>query len=135
MYLLDTNICIEFLRGRLPLAYQVFKETDPRLIKIPVIVEAELYLGAAKSNSPDKNRDLIERFLLPFDTIPFTSACALKYAQLRAHLEENGLCIGPNDLFIAATALAYEGLLIAGNTREFKRVPGLRLESWYEQEL
>lgn len=130
MYFLDSCACIDFMRGRIPLGYQFLRESDPRLFKIPAIVEAELLLGIEKSTSPKKNRKLVESFLLPFDKVPFDSNCARVYARIRAHLEREGKTIGPNDLFIAATALAHEAILVTSNAREFERVPGLSLEVW-----
>lgn len=40
--------------------------------------------------------------------------------------------IGPNDLLIAATALAHGATLVSNNVREFRRVEGLLLEIWAE---
>jgi len=132
MYFFDTNIIIEFLRGRLPLALELLNSTDTRLIKIPAIVEAELLLGARKSANPEKNRQAVESFLCNFEIVPFDSKCAHCYAQIRAKLEQKGKVIGPNDLIIAATALAHDGIVATNNVREFKRVPRLRLMSLTE---
>ena len=134
MYALDTCICIDFLRGRMPYAYEMFKHTDPRLFAIPSIVEAELLLGAEKSANPSKRRQTVEEFLLPFQVLPFDHRCAYAYAKLRSTLEQEGRRIGPNDLIVAATALANECTLVTNNVEEFKRVPGLPLESWYEMD-
>ena len=132
MYFLDTNICIDFLRGKLPLGYEFLKKSNPQLFGIPTIVEAELYLGVAKSAAPQKNRRLVEQFLLPFKSISFCSQCAREYAKTRAQLENQGKLIGPNDLLIAATALAHGAVLVTNNCSEFKRVPNLEIESWAE---
>lgn len=135
MYALDTCICIDFLRGRMPYAYEMFKHTDPRLFAIPSIVEAELLLGAEKSANPSKRRQTVEEFLLSFQVLPFDQRCAYAYAKLQSTLEREGRRIGPNDLIVAATALANECTLVTNNVEEFKRVPGLPLESWYEMDL
>lgn len=132
MYFLDSCACIDFMRGKIPSGYQFLRESDPRLFGIPTVVEAELLLGAAKSAVPEKNRKLVESFLLPFEVIPFDSKCSRVYARIRAQLEQEGKTIGPNDLLIAATALAHEAILVTSNEREFKRVPGLELEVWEE---
>ncbi len=134
MYTLDTCVCIDFLRGKQPLVYELFKQTDPRLFVIPSIVQAELLLGAAKSNHPLKMRQVVEEFLLSFQIAPFDSNCAYHYARIRAKLESCGNLIGPNDLIVAATALSNHCTLVTNNVKEFKRVEGLSLESWAEIE-
>ena len=52
------------------------------------------------------------------------------YTKLRVYLEERGTPIGPNDMFIAAQALALDCTLVTGNVREFSRVPGLKVDDW-----
>ena len=135
MYVLDSNIVIDFLRGRLPQALALLNRTDARLVKIPAIVKAELLLGVRKSVNPDRNREAVESFLCDFEVLPFDSRCARYYAQIRAELAGVGKAIGPNDLIIAATALAHDATLAANNVREFQRVPGLRLMSLSEIDL
>lgn len=132
MYMLDSCVCIDFMQGHLPIGYDVLRRSDPRLFKIPAIVEAELRLGAEKSRNPSGNRMILETFLTPFEIAAFDSKCAATYARLRNKLESAGTPIGPNDMLIAATALANEAVLVTNNIRKFKRVPGLSLESWSE---
>ena len=130
MYYLDSCICIDLLRGKLPATLAVMRASDPRLFGIPAIVEAELRTGAEKSARPEENRLLLERFLVPFARIPFDERCSVEYARLRASLEREGEAIGPNDMLIAATALANGAVLVSKNIREFRRVKGLSLECW-----
>ena len=133
MYFLDSCVCIEFLRGQMPYLYDLLRKNDPRLFKVPSVVEAELLLGAEKSSRVEANRLLVEQFLLPFEIVPFDSSAAREYATIRAQLESKGQLIGPNDMLIAATARSRNAILVTRNTREFKRVPGLKLEEWAEE--
>ena len=132
MYFFDSDTCIELMRGRLPLTYELVRQSPPSLFGIPAIVQAELRLGAAKSDDPQGGTLLLERFLSPFATIPFDGECAASYGIIRADLEQRGYIIGPNDLFIAATAYAHNAVLITGNIREFSRVSGLQVQRWDE---
>ena len=132
MYYLDSCICVDFLRGRLPGFRARLENTDPRLFGVPAVVEAELLLGAEKSVKSAENRLKVESFLLPFEIVPFDSRCAAVYAQVRSSLESAGKKIGPNDTLIAAMALANQAVLVTHNVREFKRVSGLRVMDWTE---
>lgn len=132
MYLLDSNILIDISRRKLRYAYDTLMLSDASLFKVPAIVKAELLLGAEKSSQPEEERLRVESLLLPFDIVPFDEACAVQYARIRAHLERKGETIGSNDYLIAATALAHSAVLVTNNANEFKRVPGLSIESWEE---
>ena len=132
MYMLDTNILVDFLRGKSRLIYDKLRETDARLFEIPMVVKAELLLEAEKSNDPERERLKVESLLLPFRTVPFDDECAYQYARIRAALEKQGTTIGANDYLIAATALARSAILVTNNADEFKRVPGLSMEEWRE---
>jgi tRNA(fMet)-specific endonuclease VapC len=93
-------------------------------------VKAEFLYGARRSGRPEANLELLRRFFEPFASLPFDDRCADEYGRLRLELERVGRPIGPNDLLIAATARAHDLVLVSRNTKEFQRVPGLRLESW-----
>lgn len=81
----------------------------------------------------EENRLLVEQFLLPFEIVSFDSGAAREYATIRAQLGSKGQLIGPNDMLIAATARLRNAILVTRNTREFKRVPGLKLEERAEE--
>ena len=135
MYLLDTCVCVDFMRGRLPSARQIFASEPPNSFKIPAIVAAELYYSAERSTRPEATHRSVAAFLSPFDIVAFDATCTFAYGNIRSALERAGQSIGHNDLLIAATALANQAILVTNNVGEFKRVPGLSLESWHETEL
>ena len=93
-------------------------------------MEAELFFGAAKSQSPDKTLAAQRLFLEKFYSLPFDSDAALHYGKIRADLERRGNPIGANDLLIASIAVANKLILVTHNTREFAVVVGLSLEDW-----
>ena len=74
-----------------------------------------------------ENLALLDELFADFTSVPFDDEAARKYGEIRSNLARKGTPIGPNDLMIAAIALAHESVLITHNTREFKRVTGLRL--------
>ena len=129
-YLFDTNICVYFLKGLYPVLPTKMLSVQPVDIKVPAIVKAELLYGAEKSIRRAENLEKISAFLYPFEIIPFNDAAAVFYGTIRAYLEKKGQPIGPNDLIIAATALANNAVLITNNTKEFARIPELKLENW-----
>ena len=129
MYFLDTNTCIDFLRNLSESVRTHFLSIPLNEIKIPVIVKAELLLGAYKSNKTETLERTLQ-FLELFEVIPFTDEMSYTYAQIRKELESKGNKIGANDLFIAATALNKKAILVTHNTREFIRIDGLHLEDW-----
>lgn len=128
-FLLDTNACIEVLRGRNPIFVQRFREHQGEQPAICTVVWAELLVGARLSPDPATARRRLDVFAeLPCPG--FSRAAAEHYAEIRALLQRQGQLIGPNDLFIASIALAHNLILVTHNTREFSRVPGLALEDW-----
>ena len=129
-YFLDTNICIYFLKGTHPKLKNSLQKKKPKNIKIPSIVKAELFFGAEKSNDTKKNIEKVEKFLQPYEIVPFDSKASEVYAKIRVHLEKVGNIIGANDLIIASTVLCHKGTLVTNNQREFKSVKKLELENW-----
>lgn len=69
-------------------------------------------------------------FIAPYKIIPFAEKEAEIYGKIREELSKKGKLIGPNDMLIAATALANGAVLVTHNTDEFSRVPELKLEDW-----
>ena len=129
MILLDTYICIYVINMRPPQVLARFREYRLGEIGICSVVAAELAYGVAKSRSA-RNRSALEMFLAPLEVLPFDQAAVWAYGDLRASLEREGQPIGALDTMIAAHALSVDAPLVTHNTREFARVPGLRLENW-----
>ena len=130
IYYLDSNICVYFLKGLYPSIMENIQKINPNNIKIPSIVKAELLYGAEKSQQKSKNLSNINRFLEPFEIIPFDDDCSIIYSRIRSSMELKGTIIGPNDYIIAATVLAKNGILVTNNTKEFERIKSLKIENW-----
>jgi len=128
-YLLDTNIVSELVRRPGGTVATRIADVGEDSICTSIVVAAELHYGAAKSDS----KQLSERvglLLSALEILPLEPLADERYAEIRHHLARQGTPIGPNDLLIAAHALAAGLTLVTANTREFERVPSLRVENW-----
>ena len=132
MFALDTNVCIEVLRGRSASLVERLRSHDPREIGIPSVVRAELVHGARRSRAVEANLLLVARLLEPFEPLPFDDVCAEHYGAIRADLERAGALLGANDMLIAATARAGDRTLVTHNVKEFRRVVSLRVADWQD---
>ena len=97
---------------------------------ISAVTLAELRHGVENSAAPAKNEAALLHFLSILQVLPFDDYAAIAYGRIRAALQRAGKPIGPLDMLIAAHAVAAGLTLVTNNTREFARVPGLRLENW-----
>ena len=128
-YLLDTNFISDLIRRPRGKVASRIAEVGEDSICTSIIAAAELRYGAEKSGS----KQLYERVDLLLSALeilllePPADRC---YGELRHQLTRRGTPIGPNDLLIAAHALAADLTLVTANTREFERVPSLRVENW-----
>jgi tRNA(fMet)-specific endonuclease VapC len=94
-------------------------------------VAGELRFGAYKRGS-DRLTAQVEAILSAIEILPLEEPADQHYGKLRALLESRGEMIGPNDMLIAAHALALDCTVVTANRREFSRVPGLKVENWLE---
>lgn len=128
--LLDTNTCIEILRGRnsaLLARYAGYARQD---IALSAVVQSELLTGAILSAKPVENRHLVETFCTLFPCLPFDAQVAGIHAEWHARLRRAGNMIGSRDLMIAATAMCHGLIVVTHNTGEFSRIEGLVIEDW-----
>ena len=130
MYFLDTNTLIYFFKGMGQVSDTLFLHA-PKDIGIPSVILYELYVGIAKSNSPQKRVAQLQEFLQHVKIIEFGEKEAKASASIRAELEQKGMPIGPIDTLIAGYAVANQATLITHNTKEFQRVHNLLLEDWF----
>ena len=126
----DTNVWIKLLNpGDSPVKDR-FIVTRPDDIRLCSVVKAELYFGAYKSARKEENLTVIENLFKGFVSFSFGDRAAKIYGDLRARLSAQGAMIGPNDLMIAAIAIANKSILITHNVKEFKRIAGLEIADW-----
>ena len=131
-YLLDSNVCVDYLTGRYPSVTTQIQSVLPEELCLSSIVVAELRYGADKSARSRRNHRLLDVLIDEIPCRDFDSKAASIYGRVRVALERQGQPIGPNDMLIAAHALSLGLVLVSDNVREFKRVRGLRLENWRE---
>jgi tRNA(fMet)-specific endonuclease VapC len=130
-YLLDTNICIHFFRGKYNLLEKLTK-IGIENCSISEITLAELVFGAENSSNPEKNHYLIENFVGQITILPIFNSI-LQYGKQKAQLRKQGIMISDFDLFIGCTALENDLIMVTENIKEFKRIKGLRIENWVDK--
>ena len=126
-YLLDTNAVSVLLR-RHKQAIRHFRSRVQAGVSVSSVVLAEVWSGLLRAPDRDGLSAAFTRF--GFDVLPFDAADARCAGEVAAQLWASGQPIGPYDTLIAGQALARDLTLVTHNTREFARVPGLRLEDW-----
>lgn len=131
-YMLDTNICIYAIKNKPEKVFYMLKEKMEDGICISAITLAELAHGVEKSAARKKNASALLRFLSILSVLPFDDLAAAEYGVICADLQRKGTPIGTMDMLIAAHAKTEGLILVTNNTREFKRVHGLKLENWAE---
>ena len=131
-YLLDTDTCVAIIRKRPARVLQRLKQQLPGTVGVSAITVGELSTGAAKSIQPERNAEALVQFLLPLEIHAFDYGAAQAYGSLRVALEQQGTPIDSMDVLIAAHAVSLDLTVVTHNTRHFAKVPGLRLEDWFE---
>jgi tRNA(fMet)-specific endonuclease VapC len=131
-YMLDTNICIYIIKKKPGKVLQTFQALNVGDVCISAITFAELQYGVYKSQQQKRNKVALLNFLTPIEILPFTDKAMSLYGEIRADLEKRGQIIGAYDLLIAAHALSENLVLVTNNTKEFNRIPKLRLQNWTE---
>ena len=97
---------------------------DARLYLTPTVL-GELAAGLSLSQ-----RERWDTFVAPFFILASTNEVSWQFGRAYRHLQQNGQLIGSNDLWIAATGLAYGMPVLTRNVSQYRRVPGLEVESY-----
>lgn len=128
--LLDTNICIYIIKQQPATVLNHFLEYQIGDIGISSITLSELRYGVAKSAHREKNAKALDEFVIPLEVVSYDESAAHTYGNIRATLEKAGTPIGSMDMLIAAHAVSLGIPLITNKTREFQRVPSLKIIDW-----
>ena len=131
-YLLDTNIISDLVKNPHGIVAYKISQIGEENIFTSIIVACELYFGAEKKGSK-RLQDNLDKTLEALTILPLESPVKEHYAKIRNELEQSGNLIGPNDLLIAAHALAENCTLVTANVREFSRIAELAVENWLSE--
>ena len=126
--MLDTNIVSAMVRDPRGKVLQRLIEVGEENAIISIIAHGEIWYGVKKNGSEELAQKVaaVTRRLY---VAPLQVPSDQRYAEVRMALRQ-GKTIGPNDLWIAAHALALDAVLVTNNESEFSRVPGLQIENW-----
>lgn len=132
-YLLDTNAVSELVIRPMGSVAARLAEVGETNVFTSVLVTAEIAYGVRKRGSEDLERK-VGNILGRMAVASFDPPADIAYAEIRLSLQRRGEIIGPNDLWIAAHAVALDATLVTNNEREFRRVPNLKVENWLRAE-
>jgi len=132
MYVLDTDHCIELLRGRDSVLSKLKSLDDDIEIYTTTITAAELFYGAYRMPNPEQRMQEVNAFLSDMEVLDLDLGAARIYGRLKAELTRRGELLADNDLFIASIALSRNLTLVTHNTHHYERIPNLCLEDWLE---
>ncbi|MEM6910885.1 MAG: type II toxin-antitoxin system VapC family toxin [Verrucomicrobiota bacterium] len=127
-YLLDTDTCIEILRGNRRVIQKrrgIYAD-----VLTSEITASELYFGAANSQDPPKHKAEVDQFLKTLPVVPIGRHGAQFFGALKAQLRRAGRLIPDADLWIASIARALDFTVVTGNTKHLARVPRLTTCDW-----
>jgi tRNA(fMet)-specific endonuclease VapC len=133
-YLIDTCVVSDFFKKN-PAVVKIFELTSPDEIYISSITVMEIEYGLRLNLEKEKKiRPLWKDLLNSVNVIAYSSKCAIASASVRANLKNKGLSIGPYDVLIAGTSLAYSLIIVTSNIGEFRRIPNITIEDWRNKE-
>ena len=128
-YLIDTDIVINSIKGNTKVNQKIGEYAAiPKAISI--VTFGELLYGAKKSTQRDKNTSIVYRLAEIFPIVGITRSTIEAFTDIKMALEMKGERIEDFDLLIAATALSLNYTLVTNNTKHYKRIDGLQLETW-----
>jgi len=130
--LIDADVLIAHERKRLPLA-DLVRGREQETMGISVITASELLHGYWRATDPDvreRRRLFVEGVLRDMPVLPIDLEIARVHAKVSAELAAHGQMIGAHDAWVAATCLVQNWTLVTRNEGEFRRVPGLKVETW-----
>lgn len=128
-YLLDTDTLSALVREPAGAVARRIEAVGEEAVATSVVVAGELRFGAVRSGSA-RLAARVETLLARLPVLPLDERVARAYADVRRALDVAGTPIGPNDLWIAAHAVAEDRTVVTGNGREYRRVPGLGVDDW-----
>ena len=132
IWLLDTNT-VAYLVNQAPGVERIKRRLSgrsPGEVRLSAISLSELHYGLARGDVSVQRREALDELLALFELEDYPAAAGRDFGEIRVALERAGKRIGPYDLLIAAHARHLGAVLVTSDEREFRRVPGLRVQNW-----
>ena len=132
IWMLDTNILVYFMNrksGFEKIARRM-SGRSPGEVRSSAITLAELRFGIERGEFRAENEATLDGLLEFLQIDDFPAAAAGDFGEIKTALLTGGKPIGPYDLLIAAHARHVGAVLVTNNEREFRRVPGLKVQNW-----
>ena len=128
MYLVDTDVIVEWLGGREP-TVSALVDLRRSGIAVSTVSHVEIREGVINARDRRAAEHGYRRFLRGTRVLVLSRSVADRAAEIRADLRRRGLPVGTRamDLLIAATAVQHDLELVTRNARHFRDVPGLRI--------
>ena len=130
-YLLDTNVCIFYFKGKYGVSERL-QQAGFESCAISEITLAELVYGAKCSVDIEKNMNIINNFIHRIKVLPILKAIEA-YANEKALLRKTGNMIDDLDIFIGATAIANNMILVTDNEKHLGRLSQIQIENWIKR--
>ncbi len=130
LYLLDANAISDAMKGQANLVGKLASKSGSVITS--VIVQGEIHYGLDLLPLGKRRTDLEAKAASVLGSLsaePVTETVAIHYAAIRSTLAKQGLVLGDNDFWIAATALSL-GAILVSRDQDFQQVPGLVVEDW-----
>lgn len=127
-YLIDTNTCIYFIKGKYDLKNK-FETAALENCFISEITLAELKFGVANSEKKEKNQKALDNFLSGMKIVPIYHSLDL-YASEKARLRKAGTPVDDFDILIGVTSITHNLIMVTNNSEHFKRLKGIIIEDW-----
>lgn len=127
-YLLDTNICIFFMKNKYNVVDKV-RTVGRENCAISEITVAELYYGASFSTQSTKEMALVDKFIDLIEVIPISTVLK-EYGSNKALLRNQGTLIDDFDLLIGSTAAVHKMIAVTENVKHLARIPNIQIENW-----
>lgn len=138
MTIFDTDIFTDYSKGHEKIRQRVERLDEDEVLAVTLVTRMEVLRGRfdniMKAADQAELKVAVERFqaserlLDDFSLAPLDDAARDKFEGLRKHKKTKKMKRG--DMLIACVALAQDALLVTRNTKDFKDVPGLRIENW-----
>ncbi|RGN29167.1 type II toxin-antitoxin system VapC family toxin [Bacteroides oleiciplenus] len=130
-YLLDTNICIFYMKGKYQLNEKIKKVSQDNCY-ISEVTVAELLFGAARSANKEKHLKQIASFIEQFKIFPIYDTLST-FADKKAELCEKGQLIDDFDILIGSTAIHYGLVMVTENVKHLNHLSSIKIENWIER--